>query len=242
MLPFTYSRKVLLACRPFPPWNLPSFTVEFTLLSPCSRSDPPLFLANVQLSPILTLPPQDLVRWTDGSVPFPFDKGSSGVLANCFLYGTEATLSFSAGRLCSSFSAEACAILHALCWSRQHQQACHFSFFLLLSHSRPVLSYLKLFGRNCLFCPPVLSDYNGSPDTRFSQGTTRLMSWTDRERYLRPPQSPAVSLLLSQTGGVLPHLNSLTRRLPRFPQRNLCSFVTPVVFSLVYAAMDTAFC
>ena len=44
--------------------------------------------------------------WTDGFVP---------VLANCFLCGTEATLSFSAGPVCSSFSVEACAILHALC-------------------------------------------------------------------------------------------------------------------------------
>ena len=34
------------------------------------------------------------------------------------------------------FFAEACAILHALCLSRQHQQICHFSFLLLLSDSR----------------------------------------------------------------------------------------------------------
>ena len=34
--------------------------------------------------------------------------------------------------------------------------------------------------------PPVLSGYNGSPDTRFSRGTTRLMSWPDGERYLCP--------------------------------------------------------
>ena len=31
----------------------------------------------------------------------------------------------------------------------------------------------------------VLSGYNGSPDTRFSQGMTRLMSLPDGERYLR---------------------------------------------------------
>ena len=30
-----------------------------------------------------------------------------------------------------------------------------------------------------LLSPLVLSDYNGSPDTRFSRGTTRLMSWPD---------------------------------------------------------------
>ena len=41
-LPSTCSREALLACPPFPPWNLPSFTVESTLSSPCSRSDPPL--------------------------------------------------------------------------------------------------------------------------------------------------------------------------------------------------------
>ena len=41
MLPSTCSREALLACPPCPPWNLPSFTVESTLSSPCSRSDPP---------------------------------------------------------------------------------------------------------------------------------------------------------------------------------------------------------
>ena len=42
--------------------------------------------------------------------------------------------------------------------------------------------------------PPVLSGYNGSLNTRFFRGTTRLMSWPDGERYLRPPQSRVVSL------------------------------------------------
>ena len=36
-----------------------------------------------------SLPPRDLVLWTDGSVPFPFGKGGSGVLANCSLSGTK---------------------------------------------------------------------------------------------------------------------------------------------------------
>ena len=43
----------------------------------------------------------------------------------------------------SSFSAEAYAILQALCWSRQHQQVCHFSSLLLLSDSRSVLATLS---------------------------------------------------------------------------------------------------
>ena len=41
MLPSTCPRKALLACPPCPPWNLSSFTVESTLSSPCSCSDPP---------------------------------------------------------------------------------------------------------------------------------------------------------------------------------------------------------
>ena len=143
MLPSTCSREALLACPPFLPWNLPLFTVESTLPTPCSRSDPPYSHEGAALAHLDSLPPHDLILGTDGSVPFPFGKGGSGVLANCSLCGTEATLSFSAGPVCSSFSAEACAILHALCWSRQHQQVCHFSSLLLLSDSRSVLATLS---------------------------------------------------------------------------------------------------
>ena len=146
MLPSTCSREALVACPPCPPWNLPSFTVESTLPTPCSRSDPPHSRQGAALAHLDSLPPHDLVLWTDGSVPFPFGKGGSGVLANCSLCGTEATLSFSAGPVCSSFSAEACAILHALCWSRQHHKVCHFSSLLLLADYCSVLATLS--------CPP----------------------------------------------------------------------------------------
>ena len=80
-----------------------------------------------------------------------------------------------------------------------------FSYYLTLALSSPpcsllhLSSYLKLCGRsgrNCLLFPSVLSGYYGSPDTRFSRGTTGMMSWPDGERYSRPPQSLVVSLLL----------------------------------------------
>ena len=83
----------------------------------------------------------------------------------------------------------------------------------------------------------VLSDYNGSPYTRFFRGTTRLMSWPDGERYLRPQQSFVVSIIsripssLFSDWRCLCHRNSLTHRFPRFPPRNLCSLVTLAVFS-----------
>ena len=115
MLPSTSPREALFACPPFSPWNLPSFTVESTLSSPCSRSDPPLTRQSATLAHLDSLFPYNLVLWTNGSVSFPFGKGGSGVVANCFFCGTEATLSFSESLVGSSFSAEACAILQALC-------------------------------------------------------------------------------------------------------------------------------
>ena len=106
-------------CLPSP-WS-PPFPLHALALIPLTH-------AKVCFLPTLSLsPPYDLVLWTDGSVSFPFGKGSCGVLANYSLCGTEATLSFSIGPVCIGFSAEACAILHALCWSQQHQQVCHFS-------------------------------------------------------------------------------------------------------------------
>ena len=117
--------------------------VESTLSSPCSRSDLPLSRQGAALAHLDSLSSHDLVLWTDGSVPFPFGKGGSGILGNCSLCGTEAALSLSAGPVCSSFFAEAGAILHAICWSRQHQQVCHFSSLFLLSDSRSVLTSLS---------------------------------------------------------------------------------------------------
>ena len=119
-----------------------------------------------------------------------------------------------------------------------------------VGESRTLIDVTGRSGRNCLLSPPVLLDYNGSPDTRFSRGTTRLTSWPDGVRYLRPPQPLVVSLLLplvstlvfSRTGDVLSHRNSSTHRFPRFPPRNLYSLVTLAVFSLDFAATDTAFC
>ena len=57
MLSSTCYREALLACPSFPSWNLPSFTVEFTLSTPCSRSDPPLSRQGAALAHHDSLPP-----------------------------------------------------------------------------------------------------------------------------------------------------------------------------------------
>ena len=128
------------------------------------------------------------------------------------------------------------------------------SYLTLVLSSSPVLSSILLFylkrcgrsSRNCLLSPHVLSDYNGCPDTRFSRRMTRLMSWPHGECYSCLLQPLVVSLLLSLVSTLVfsrtGHRNSLTHRFLRFSPRNSCSLVTLAVFSLVYAAADTAFC
>ena len=129
MLPSITPREALVACPPSPPGNLPSFTVEFIFSSPCSRSNLLLSRQDAALAHLDSLPPFDLLLLTDGFVSFSFGKSSTGVKPTAL---SVATISFSTDPVCSSFSAEACTILEALFWSRQHQQVCHFSSLLLI--------------------------------------------------------------------------------------------------------------
>ena len=159
----------------------PAFTVELTPSSPCSLWSP---LSRQGAAPACrsarldSLPPHDQVIWTDGSVPFAFGKGGSGVFVNCSLCGTETTLSCSAGPVCSFFFAEACAILQALCWSRQHQQVCHFSSFLL-SGSRSV--FVIVLSSVFPFISIFLADLEGL--SSLSSYTARLQ-WVPEHSFL----------------------------------------------------------
>ena len=196
MLSFTFPREGLSACPFSSSWNPPSFIVDLTLSSPCS--DPLLSRQGAALAHLESLPPYNLILGTDGCVSFLLGKSGSGALANCSLCGTEATLPFLAGSVCSSFSDEACAILQAFCWSRQYQQVYHFSYLLLLYDSRSVLATMS-------FPPSFLSSQSlwqiwqeqsflSSCAIRlqwvlahlFFWGTTRLLSWPDGERYSCP--------------------------------------------------------
>ena len=70
MLLLLLGRLFLLTPSSF--WNLPSFTVEFTLSSPCSRSDPPLSRQRAALAHLDSLPLYDLVFWTRWFCSFSF--------------------------------------------------------------------------------------------------------------------------------------------------------------------------
>ena len=150
MRPLTHSCFLLLLGRLSLLGLLTCFSSLWSPLFP--PYDPALISLSRQgaSSDVGSLPPYDLVLWTDSSVPFSFGKSGSSMFAKCSLCGTEATLSFSAGSVCSSFSAEACAILQGFRWSRQHQEVCHFSFSIRLSFCphHPALSSIFPFISN----------------------------------------------------------------------------------------------
>ena len=223
----------------------------------------PVSLAKVRLSPILTVSP--LTIWCSEQMAlflFLLARAGPAYLPTALSVALRPLFPFRQAQYAQVFPlkpAPSCTLLAGLGSINNSAISLLFSYYLTLVLSLPpcplfnLSFYLKLCGRsgrNCLLSPPVLSGYNESPDTRFYRETTRLMSWPDGERYLRPPQSLVVSLLvslvstlvLSRTGGVLFQRNFLTHRFPRFPPRNLCSLVMLAVFSLVYAATDTAFC
>ena len=240
-------------CLPSP-WSPPFPLHALTLI--------PLFLAKVRLSPTLTLSP--LMIWCFGQTAlflFLLVKAAPAFLPTALSVAPRQLYPFRQAQYVQVFPlkpAPFCTLFAGLGSTNKSAIFLLFSYYLTLVLSSPpcpllhLSCYLKLCGRsgrNCLLSPPVLSAYNGSPDTHFYRETTRLMSLPDGERYLRPPQSPVVFLLLSlvctlvisRTGGVLSHRNSLTHRFPRYPPRNLCSLVMLAVISLVYAATDTAF-
>ena len=207
MLPSTCSREALLACPPCPPWNLPSFTVESTLFSPCSRSDPPT-LAKVRLSPTLTL--SRLMIWYSGQTAlflFLLARAAPAYLPTALSVALRPLFPFRHVQYVQVFPpkpAPFCTLFAGL--GNTNKSAISLPLLsdfrsILANLSFPLLHlscYLKLCGRsgrNCFLSHPVLSGNNGSPDTRFSQGTTLPISLPDRVRYLRLPQSLVVSLL-----------------------------------------------
>ena len=224
MLPSTSPREALLACHPF-------------LLGICLPSlwSPPLplhTLAKVRLS--LTLTFSSLTIWFSGQTAlflFLLARAAPAYFPTALSVALRPLFPFQQAHFVQVFllkPASFCTLFAGLSSTNKSVISLLFSYLtlVLFSPSCPLLHlsfYLNLSGkylRNCLFFPLVLSGYNGSPNTRFSRGTTRLMSWPDGERFLR-----------SRTGGVLSHLNSSTHRLLDFNRetcapssRSLCFF------------------
>ena len=188
MLPSTCSREALLACPPCPPWNLPSFTVESTLSSPCSRSDPPHPRQGAALAHLDSLP---LIIWYSGQTAlflFLLARAAPAFFPTALSVALRPLFPFRQAQFVPVFPlkpAPFCTLFAGLGTTNKSAIFLLFFSWLTLVLSSPPCSllhlscYLKLSGRsgrNCLLSPPVLSGYNGSPDTHFYRGTTRLMS------------------------------------------------------------------
>ena len=206
MFPSTCSREALVACPYFPPWNLSSFTVESTVSTPCSRSDPPLSRQGAVLAHLDSLP---LMIWCFGQTAlflFLLARAAPAFLPIALSVALRPLFPFRQAQYVQVFPlkpAPFCTLFAGLGSTNKSAIFLLFYYLTLVLSSPPcpllhLSSCLKLCGksgRNCILSPPVLLDYNGSPDTRFSRGTTRLMSWPDGERYLFTLQSLVVSLL-----------------------------------------------
>ena len=149
----------------------------------------PLFLAKVRLSPTLTLSP--LMIWCFGQTAlflFLLARAVPAFLPTAVSVALRPLFPFRQAQYVQVFPlkpAPFCTLFAGLTNTIKPAISLLFSYYLTLVLSSPpcpllhISCYLKLCsrsGRNCLLFSPVLLDYNGSPDTRFSRGTTRLTS------------------------------------------------------------------
>ena len=149
----------------------------------------PLFLVKVWLSPTLTLSP--LMIWCFGQMAlflFLLARAAPAFLPTALSVALRPHFSFQQAQYVEVFLLKPvpfCTLFADLGSTIKSAISLLFSFYLTLVLSLPpcsllhLSSYLKLCGRsgrNCLFSPFVLLDYNGFLDTRFFQETSRLVS------------------------------------------------------------------
>ena len=158
--------RLFFACPSSPPWNLLSFTVECTLSLPCSHSDLPLSRQGAALAHLDSLPPHDLVLRTDGLFLFLLAKAAP--LPTALSAAPRPLFPFQQTQYAQVFPlkpAPLCTLFAGLGNpNRPASSSIRLWFCPIL-----IFPFYSISGRNGLLSPPVLSDYNGSPDTRFLQ-------------------------------------------------------------------------
>ena len=166
---------------------MPSFTVNSSIFSSCSRSDLPLFRQG-GLSLTLTFSPLMICCFgLTARFLFLLARAALVYLPTALSVALRPHFPFHQAQYVQVFPlkpAPFCTLFAGIGSTNKSTTSLLFSSYLTLVLSSPpspllhLSFYLKLFGssgRNCLFSP-VLSDYNGSPDTHISRGTTQLMN------------------------------------------------------------------
>ena len=156
----------------------------------------PFSLVKMRLSSNLTL--SHFTIWYFGQMAlflFLLAKAAPAYLPTALSVATKSLFPFQQAQYVQVFllkTAPFCKLFAGLGSTNKSTTFLLFSFYLTLALSSPScpLLHLSLYlnlsgrsGRNCLLSP-VLSGYNGSPNTRFSREMTRLMNWPDGVRYL----------------------------------------------------------
>ena len=124
----------------FPPWTATHFTVSPFIPDCTGNSTARLQSASSRLS---SLPPSDILVWTDGSVPSLFGPGGAGVYVKCSKCNTSNSLSFSTGPIASSFTAETFAFKQGLDWCTSCLMTCEFHSVLFLTAAQSALFILS---------------------------------------------------------------------------------------------------
>jgi len=120
------------------PLDLPNLNVT-TFIESRSRSDP----GRSDTVFLLSLPIIDVDVRTDCSVLSPLGVGGAGINAVCERSSSFSSLSYSAGPVFSSFSAESSALVHDLEWCHSHLKSCNFQSALFLTDSHSALTLLS---------------------------------------------------------------------------------------------------
>jgi len=122
-----------------------------TFIEGCSRSD--TGRSDAAAADFLrSLPTSDAVVWTDSSVPSLLGAEGADIHVVCGRCSSSSSLSYSAGPVSFSFSAESLALIHGLEWCHSHLKSCHFQLALFLTDSRK--SALTLLSTASAFLQP----------------------------------------------------------------------------------------
>jgi len=81
--------------------------------------------------------------WTDGSFPSPLGTGGASIHTVCGRCSSSSSLSYSAGPVSSSFSAESSVLVRGLEWCHSHLKTCHFQSDFFLTDSLSALTLLS---------------------------------------------------------------------------------------------------
>ena len=145
-------------------------------------------------------PRSDIQVLTDGSVPSLFGPGGAGVV--CSKCNTSNSLSFSAGPIASSFTAETFALKQGLAWCTSHLMTCKFQSVLFLTDSQSAFCILSLAPSYLL---PESLWYVWSLASSFSKNTSLSFQWVPGHAGLSRNEKAD---LLAKTGALCPLMRS----------------------------------